>query len=76
MMMMLLMIFYSASNIISPSYIVIIIITNMQLIMTHLFSSNPSEPVLNKFIAKCEETEGAIAVHCKAGLGRTGTVIG
>lgn len=48
----------------------------MQLIITHLFRSNPSEPVLNKFIAKCEETEGAIAVHCKAGLGRTGTVIG
>lgn len=38
--------------------------------------SNPTEAILNRFITACEETSGAIAVHCKAGLGRTGTCIG
>jgi protein-tyrosine phosphatase len=37
-----------------------------------LDGSNPPENILTKFIAKCEETPGAVAVHCKAGLGRTG----
>lgn len=41
-----------------------------------LDGSNPSEKILNAFISRCEETQGAIAVHCKAGLGRTGCVIG
>ncbi len=44
--------------------------------MYFLDGSNPPEPILTRFIQKCEETPGAIAVHCKAGLGRTGTVIG
>lgn len=38
--------------------------------------SNPTDDILERFIARCEETPGAIAVHCKAGLGRTGCVIG
>ena len=38
--------------------------------------SNPPDHILNKFLQVSEETRGAIAVHCKAGLGRTGSVIG
>ena len=38
--------------------------------------SNPPEDILERFLMKAEDTAGAIAVHCKAGLGRTGCVIG
>ncbi|SPP79635.1 blast:Dual specificity protein phosphatase CDC14A [Drosophila guanche] len=31
---------------------------------------------MKKFLSICETTKGAIAVHCKAGLGRTGSLIG
>eukprot|EP00638_Chattonella_subsalsa_P005088 CAMPEP_0117734562 /NCGR_PEP_ID=MMETSP0947-20121206/753_1 /TAXON_ID=44440 /ORGANISM="Chattonella subsalsa, Strain CCMP2191" /LENGTH=412 /DNA_ID=CAMNT_0005549375 /DNA_START=164 /DNA_END=1399 /DNA_ORIENTATION=- len=37
---------------------------------------NPSDAILQKFLDICEKDSGAIAVHCKAGLGRTGTNIG
>ncbi|CRL04626.1 CLUMA_CG017694, isoform A [Clunio marinus] len=38
--------------------------------------STPSDTILNQFLDICERTDGAIAVHCKAGLGRTGSLIG
>lgn len=38
--------------------------------------STPSDTILNQFLEICEKTDGAIAVHCKAGLGRTGSLIG
>lgn len=37
---------------------------------------NPTEAILQAFLKLCETEQGAIAVHCKAGLGRTGSCIG
>lgn len=37
--------------------------------------SIPPKRILNKFLQLAETTNGAIAVHCKAGLGRTGSLI-
>ena len=41
-----------------------------------LDGSTPSIEIVDKFIELMETTQAAVAVHCKAGLGRTGTLIG
>ncbi len=38
--------------------------------------STPSDEILARFLDVCEKTTGGLAVHCKAGLGRTGSLIG
>ena len=38
--------------------------------------STPSDDILQQFLEICEKAAGGIAVHCKAGLGRTGSLIG
>ena len=44
--------------------------------MYFLDGSCPPTEIWKKFLRLTEEQQGAVAVHCKAGLGRTGTLIG
>ena len=44
--------------------------------MYYLDGSTPPESILKRFLQVCESEPGPIGVHCKAGLGRTGTTIG
>ncbi|KAL4472059.1 hypothetical protein ABPG72_007108 [Tetrahymena utriculariae] len=38
--------------------------------------TSPSEEIMYKFLQLVESVDGMVAVHCKAGRGRTGTLIG
>ncbi|XP_033341407.2 cell division cycle protein 14 isoform X5 [Megalopta genalis] len=38
--------------------------------------STPTDSIMRQFLKIAENASGAVAVHCKAGLGRTGSLIG
>jgi cell division cycle 14 len=40
-----------------------------------LDGSTPPDDIVEKFLEIAENEKGAIAIHCKAGLGRTGSLI-
>jgi cell division cycle 14 len=44
--------------------------------MYYIDGTTPSPEILANFLRVSERAEGMVAVHCKAGLGRTGTCVG
>ena len=46
--------------------------------VTHVIRLNEAkyDRIVKKFLEVSEAERGALAIHCKAGLGRTGTLIG
>ena len=38
--------------------------------------TTPNDSIIQKFLEICENASGVVAVHCKAGLGRTGSLLG
>lgn len=53
-----------------------VVMTSSVTTISHFIGSTPSDDILQRFLEVCEKAPGAIAVHCKAGLGRTGSLIG
>lgn len=43
--------------------------------MYFLDGSTPPDDIVDKFLDAVEKEKGAVAIHCKAGLGRTGSLI-
>ncbi len=43
--------------------------------MYFIDGSTPNISIIQNFLSLVENCDGAVAVHCKAGLGRTGTLI-
>lgn len=37
--------------------------------------TTPDSKIVSKFLEEAESEDGGLAIHCKAGLGRTGTLI-
>lgn len=44
--------------------------------MFFIDGSTPPDEIVKEFLEIAEKEPGAMAIHCKAGLGRTGTLIG